>query len=492
VDAYRAYLRGEARVNRLDFQEAVREFQEAVRLDPEFALAQYRLSFVSYWLGHESQAREAADRAAGLVENLPPASRDLVRAGSHYVKGAYSQALPFLESVLSRNPENTDALYLLSEIYAHSARDADPARATALHERLYALDPDYPIIWYELSLFSALQGEREKANAVLDAWENREPAGVSEIRAFLAALDGQPEEALRLSSPSTGVLSPLFYGEFAMLASDWKRARDIVSQEYGEGWLRAWRLRNRAEFLAYRGEFDAALIAYREAALATGSEVREDLIAGVPASAHSSRAELLLLKGDVEGAKAETNRALALEPLSVRNLYFAGRLAARNDDTSLAESYLQTMNEILAAARGSTTRIYRDALEGEIALARGEANEARDLFEKVVHSEGVQSDWGAYVASAGAVFRDGLARTYLAQGEKEKAVEALEGLLQSGYERLSHPVLYVQALYKLGVLKSELGEEQASRKYLESFLEHWGRADWDLPDVRDARRRLAR
>ena len=46
--------------------------------------------------------------------------------------------------------------------------------------------------------------------------------------------------------------------------------------------------------------------------------------------------------------------------------------------------------------------------------------------------------------------------------------------------------------YKLGVLKSELGEEQVSRKYLESFLEHWGRADWDLPDVRDARRRLAR
>jgi hypothetical protein len=41
-------------------------------------------------------------------------------------------------------------------------------------------------------------------------------------------------------------------------------------------------------------------------------------------------------------------------------------------------------------------------------------------------------------------------------------------------------------------LKSELGEELASRKYFERFLEHWGRADSDLPDVRDARRRLAR
>src|SRR3989304_10154969 len=169
-----------------------------------------------------------------------------------------------------------------------------------------------------------------------------------------------------------------------MRASDWKRARDTVSQEYGEGWLRAWQLRNRGEFLTYRGEFDAALAAYREAALATGSEVREDLVAGAAASALSSRAELLLLKGDVEGAHSETNRALALEPLSVRNLYFAGRLAARNADIPLAMSYLQTRNEDLAAARSSSTRIYRDALEGEIALARGETEKARASFEKVV------------------------------------------------------------------------------------------------------------
>jgi tetratricopeptide (TPR) repeat protein len=491
VEAYRAHLRGELRANRLDFLGAVREFQEAVRLDPEFALAQYRLALFSSALGDQSQAREAADRALALVEKLPVASRDLVRAGSHFFKGAYSQAIPFLESVLAKNPENTDALYLLSEIYVHSARDADLSLATALHQRLYALDPDYPIIWYELSLFSALQGEREKANAVLDAWESREPAGVSEIRAFLAAVDGRPEEALRLSSPSAGVLSPLLYGQFAILASDWKRARDTVSQEYGEGWLRAWQLRNRAEFLTYRGAFDAAVTAYGEAALATGSEVRDDWVAGVPASALLSRAELLLLKGDVEGAKAETKRALARQPLSVRNLYFAGRLAVRNEDIPLAMSYLQTMNEVLATARGSATRIYRDALEGEIALARGETEKARSAFEKVVQSGEVQSDWGAYFSSAGALFRDGLARTYLAEGEKEKAAEALEGLLHSGYERLSLPVLYVQALYKLGILKRELGDEPASRKYLESFLEHWGKADWDLPDVRDARRRLA-
>ena len=113
------------------------------------------------------------------------------------------------------------------------------------------------------------------------------------------------------------------------------------------------------------------------------------------------------------------------------------------------------------------------------------------MLEPVIDSRAAFSDFWAYEGSAGAAFRDGLARAYLAEGDKERAAEGLEGLLLSGYERLSLPVLYVRALYQLGVLKSELGDERASREYLEKFLEHWGKADWDLPEVRDARRRLA-
>ncbi|HLE72099.1 MAG TPA: protein kinase, partial [Vicinamibacteria bacterium] len=44
VDAYRAYVRGEAYYNRSRFEEAIQAFREATRLDPNFALAHYRLS----------------------------------------------------------------------------------------------------------------------------------------------------------------------------------------------------------------------------------------------------------------------------------------------------------------------------------------------------------------------------------------------------------------------------------------------------------------
>ena len=93
--------------------------------------------------------------------------------------------------------------------------------------------------------------------------------------------------------------------------------------------------------------------------------------------------------------------------------------------------------------------------------------------------------------SSGATVRDGLIRCYLALGEKEKAAEAMEALLDSGLERLNHPVIYVRTLYQLGLLNLELGDEESGRQYLESFLDHWGNADWDLEEVREARELLA-
>jgi hypothetical protein len=84
-----------------------------------------------------------------------------------------------------------------------------------------------------------------------------------------------------------------------------------------------------------------------------------------------------------------------------------------------------------------------------------------------------------------------LIRTYLALGEKDKAAKTLEDILSSGGERLDYPIHYVRSLYTLGKLKIEAGEKTEGRELLRQFLEFWGEADWDLPEVRDARARLA-
>ena len=94
---------------------------------------------------------------------------------------------------------------------------------------------------------------------------------------------------------------------------------------------------------------------------------------------------------------------------------------------------------------------------------------------------------GSFVSAA---FRETLVRTYLALGREQDAAQVLEVLVNSGFERVHHPVIYVRALYTLGTLEIALGDASRGRELLERFLDHWGEADWDLPEVRDARRRI--
>ena len=50
-------------------------------------------------------------------------------------------------------------------------------------------------------------------------------------------------------------------------------------------------------------------------------------------------------------------------------------------------------------------------------------------------------------------------------------------------ERLNHPTTYVRALYTLGKLKTEMGDESAGRELLRRFRAHWGKAAWNVADV---------
>ena len=87
--------------------------------------------------------------------------------------------------------------------------------------------------------------------------------------------------------------------------------------------------------------------------------------------------------------------------------------------------------------------------------------------------------------------RDGLARAALALDDRVAAVRALREIVETrDLRRLNQPVLYVQAYYRLGVLLMEDGDVENGRHYLEGFLNHWGEAATNLPQVQDARRRL--
>jgi hypothetical protein len=72
------------------------------------------------------------------------------------------------------------------------------------------------------------------------------------------------------------------------------------------------------------------------------------------------------------------------------------------------------------------------------------------------------------------------------------AALALDALIECGYERARHPVLWTTALATRGRMRLDSGRDGPGRELLQRYLDHWGRADWDLPLTTEVRAALER
>ena len=122
TEAYDLYLRGRTyarRFTRLDFEFAYQMFENAVRLDPQFALAYAAMANVcssfhinferdSSWL---ARARTAAEKAIALAPELPEAK--VAQAWVLYASGDYDQALAIARPLVAMKRDTESAYYLL-------------------------------------------------------------------------------------------------------------------------------------------------------------------------------------------------------------------------------------------------------------------------------------------------------------------------------------------------------------------------------------------
>jgi tetratricopeptide (TPR) repeat protein len=498
VDAYRAYVRGETLLHRWEWEKAADAFRQAARLDPDFGLAHYRLAMaLSLWGQMGPEGRAAVERAAALKDKLPAREREVVDGAALVYGGRRSDAVPVLEAIVLRDPDNKELLYLLSDCYMHSPREADPRRAAELMERLLVLDPDFRLVYLQLALAYTMVGDFATARERLDGWEAKDPESVRSIRALVSYNQGHLDEALRLSESLHAPLTTLWRCYYAMAAGRWDIARGIVADQQRQAELarRGAQSRPLTPYMGgviqtlrlFHGELRPVEAGLREWASHAHFEATEAEAGGVEGL--HRLADLLALKGDVQGAQREAERALLIQPNGPFCIYVAGIFALRASDLPAADRHLRKLEEVVLASRGPLVPHYRDALVAEIALARGRPSDARPLLERAVHSGKLLYEfWSSFVPETR--FRDGLARTYLALGEKEKAARELEELLVARQGEVA-PVRYMQARYRLGKLRLELGDRVRGREHLQKFLDLWGKADWDLPEVRDARAQLA-
>jgi len=176
-DAYLLYVQAHDYANRPDrfretYLKAEELFEQAIKLDSNFALAFAGLSMVQSWLYHESEptaarrekARLNANEALRLQPNLPEGHLAL---GFSYYYGDrnYQRALAEFEIAKRDLPNEADAYMAIAAI---QRRQGKWAESTANFEKAASLDPKNANLLFNFGMNYVAQRDFETADRIFD------------------------------------------------------------------------------------------------------------------------------------------------------------------------------------------------------------------------------------------------------------------------------------------------------------------------------------
>jgi tetratricopeptide (TPR) repeat protein len=131
-------------------------------------------------------------------------------------------------------------------------------------------------------------------------------------------------------------------------------------------------------------------------------------------------------------------------------------------------------------------RYYHNLL-GRLELERENYSGAIELLNKALRDVPFQN----FLSSDHALFIEPLAAAYFRSGAFGKAAEEYGKLISLTVGRIYLGDIYAKSFYMLGRIAEQTGDKVKSCANYQKFLDLWKEADPGLPEVDDARKRLA-
>ena len=209
------FLRGRVHLAKHETIEAIQDFQQVLKLEPQLAPARHQLALAQLQAGNVQQAKTELAEATRVAPNYPEAT--LLLAELNIQTGAPDPAINDLEKLIGRQPRALQAYGLLGT--AHLAK-REPAKATEAYRKLVALAPEDPRGHYLVGLGLREQGKPAEAKKEFEAALALAPAYVDPLAQLvqMALADKRPDEALdrvrkQLAvAPNSGAVQQLLGG----------------------------------------------------------------------------------------------------------------------------------------------------------------------------------------------------------------------------------------------------------------------------------------
>ncbi len=481
MEAYAHYFRGEQLISKFEFVPARAEFKKAIGLDSAFALAYYQLAYCYAWHFVTDSAKAPMQKALQYVDKAPEKEQHLIRALAAEIDGNSDKVIALSRELVDRFPNEKSVLFRMGDTYWHFTSEIETARQ--YFEKVVALDPFFDPAWvhiYDIYEFAEqydrllpLSKQHYEKTHFYGQWTLFfELRGYWRLGEFLKARDTIKKHK-ELYPNEASFVADLY--DTYVLENDYQKAeaeaqRLLVASQQQQGYLLIGYL------YPYWGK-------YREALQACNMAISQDLKAGRIASATRKRAVnafmLVAGCGDKDKARTEVQEVLkngsAMEMFASMHLLITYVMLGEYD---AARS--------LAKTHGSSGR----SLEWRLRFV-----DAYEHISKQEYSEAIED----FEATTSSLRFDGLFKKYLqaechfAAGQYDQAIATLQKVLGRHENTYCfRAVAYPKALLLLGKTHEQRREPHLAIENYEKLLKMWKDADEDLPDLIDAKARLAR
>jgi tetratricopeptide (TPR) repeat protein len=476
-EAQSFYDQGLAYLHSYVWIEAARSFNQALRLDPKLALGWVGLSRAFSGLNATGAARAALDQAQALATHATERERQRIAIRAKQLEaiqdpgnaGKHSEYKKAIDDALATY-ENDAELWLLrgnaEEANAAGRGQHGGAASITFYLRALAASPDnfaahhYLIHSYENS------GRIEEALKHGETYTRLAPVIPHAHHMYGHDLRrvGRINDAIAEFRRADELENAYYKSENIPAEYDWHHEHnlDLLSTSYQhEGQVKAAEQLMRQAF---------AIPSMQDTLEFNKRQWPEFLLARGRAD------EALRAAGALVNSRWDIVRSIG-RVMASRALMAMGKLPAASDEAKAA------LNELRESGRRAEfVRPYLEALQGEFFLRTGQPERGRAALKEVMSKIRAEPGPDAWTQS---LFKlELIARTAREAGDWELARYAAQQMIE-------HDANYAGSHYAMALVAEHEGDKSAALEGFAAAEKYWRNADSDLPELLDARKKLA-